>query len=437
LDFHARFAKRAAIMTSLARLKPSRVVAAAILLASAAAGLAQIEGGDRGVTPIDSSGDFEVTGVTVDVAAATPEAARLGGWRLAQRRGWEKLTQQLGVGGAGVSDGTLDQLVNAIVVEQEQIGPKRYIARLGVLFDRARVGSLLGIATYSTQSAPMLVIPVQYSGGVGHVFETRTAWQEAWARYRTGNSSVDYIRPAGTGVDPLLLNVGQLSRPARPWWRSVIDQYGASDVLIPVVRLHRQYPGGPVIGAFEARWGPDNRYLSGFSLRVGNERGLPQLLDAGVKRMDDVYQAALRQGVIRSDPTLLPPPTPTPTATATPGLQTVIEDLPSDSTAQAGTGIPVTIQFETPDAAAVASAESAVRGIVGVRSLATTSLALGGVSLMRVAFDGDPASLAASLRARGFQVSGGGQSLRIGRAPQAVQPPVQAPATQPVPPDEG
>ncbi len=413
--------------------RPARAAAlsyagAAALLAAAGAGLAQIEGGDRGVAPIDSSGDFEVTGVAVDVAAKTPEAARYGGWRVAQRKAWAQLSSRLGAGGAGVSDGTLDQLVSAIVVEREQIGPTRYVARLGVLFDRGRVGSLLGIATGATRSAPMLVIPVQYSGGVGQVFEARTQWQQAWARYRTGNSIVDYVRPAGTGADPLILNAGQVSRPGRRWWRAVIDQYGASDVVIPVVRLYRQYPGGPVVGAFQARWGPDNRYLGGFSLRVGSAAGLPQLLDAGVARVDALYQGALRSGVLRPDPTLLPPPSPTPTATPTPTLDTVIRSLPADGSIPAGAGIAVTIQFETPDAAAVAATEAAVRGLVGVRSATTTSLALGGVSLMRVAYDGDPAALAASLQARGFQVTGGGQSLRIRRgapAPTAAPPPAE------------
>ncbi len=409
-----------------------RIAGAAALLAVAGAGFAQIEGGDRGVAPIDSSGDFEVTGVTVDVAAKTPDAARLGGWRIAQRKAWTQLSTRLGAGGAGVSDGTLDQLVSAIVVEREQIGPTRYVARLGVLFDRGRVGSLLGIATGATRSAPMLVIPVQYSGGVGQVFEARTQWQQAWARYRTGNSIVDYVRPAGTGSDPLLLNVGQVGRPGRRWWRAIIDQYGASDVVIPVVRLFRQYPGGPVVGAFEARWGPDNRYLGGFSLRVGSEAGLPQLLDAGVARVDQLYQGALRGGVLRADPTLLPPPTPAPTATptSTPTLDSVVRDLPSDGSTLAGAGIAVTVQFETPDAGTVASTEAVVRGVPGVRSAVTTSLALGGVSLMRLTFDGDPAALVSALQARGFQVVGGGQTLRIRRNVPATAP---APAAAPGP----
>lgn len=408
----------------MSRPRSFRLIAAGLLLLGAAAGLAQIEGGDRGVAPIDSSGDFEVTGVRVDVAAKSPEAARVGGWRLAQRRAWTQLSQRLGGGGAVVSDGTLDQLVKAIVVEQEQIGPTRYVARLGVLFDRQRVGSLLGIALYADRSAPMLVIPVQYSGGVGQVFETATPWQQAWARFRTGGSTVDYVRPAGSGSDPLLLNVGQVTRPGRRWWRTVIDQYGASDVLIPVVRLSRQWPGGPVVGVFQARWGPDNRSLGGFSLRVPNERGLPQLLDAGVKRIDELYETALRSGAIRADPTLQPPPspTPTPTDTTTPGLDQAVGSLSTDGAA-AGPQIAVTIQFDTPDAVAVAATEAAVRGLVGVRSATTTSLALGGTSLMRVAYDGDPATLAAGLSARGFEVSGGGQSLRIRRAGQPAVPP--------------
>lgn len=408
------------------RPRSPRLIAAAALLLGAAAGVAQIEGGDRGVAPIDSSGDFEVTGVGVDVVAKTPEAARIGGWRLAQRKAWVQLSSRLGAGGAGVSDGTLDQLVKAIVVEREQIGPTRYVARLGVLFDRQRVGSLLGIALYADRSAPMLVVPVQYSGGVGQVFETATSWQQAWARFRTGGSTVDYVRPAGTGSDPLLLNVGQVTRPGRRWWRTVIDQYGASDVLIPVVRLSRQWPGGPVVGAFQARWGPDNRYLGGFSLRVPNEQGLPQLLDAGVKRVDELYQAALGSGVIRADPTLLAPPTPTPTATPTPGLDQAIGSQPGEG-AIAGAVIAVTIQFDTPDAGAVAATEAAVRGLVGVRSAATTSLALGGTSLMRVVYDGDPATLAAGLSARGFEVSGDGQSLRIRRGGAAPSAPLDAP----------
>lgn len=261
----------------------SSLAGAALLFGAGA--LAQIEGG-RGVAPVDSSGDFEVSGVTVDVAAKTAEAARLGGWRLAQRKAWVQLSRRLGGDGALISDNALDQIVSGIVVENEQLGPTRYIAKLGVLFDRGRAASILGISAYSDRSRPMLLVPLQISGGVETVFEQRNDWQEAWARFRTGNSTIDYVRPSGTGADSLLLNAGQIGRPGRGWWRTIIDQYGASDILIPVVRLYRSYPGGPIIGVFQARHGPDNQLLGSFTLRVGTAAGLPQLLDAGVTRMD-------------------------------------------------------------------------------------------------------------------------------------------------------
>jgi hypothetical protein len=315
-----------------------------------------------------------------------------------------------------VPDGTLDALVTGIVVQNEQIGPTRYIARLGVLFDRGRAGALLGISDYVARSAPMLVVPVEWSGGVGQVFEGRTRWQEAWARYRTGASAIDYIRPSGTGADGLLLNVGQTGRPGRGWWRTILDQYGATDVLIPTVRLARQWPGGPVIASFEARHGPDNKLLTSFTLRVESAEGLPALLDAGVKRIDDAYQQAQREGLLTGDPGLRPPPTAevTPTDEAVPD-----ESIVADTGAAT---VSITVQFDSPGAAAVNATEGAVRGVPGVSAAATSSLALGGVSLMSVQYGGPPEAFKAALEARGWQVLGSGTTLRIRRAPQLLPP---------------
>ena len=398
------------------------VFLAAVALVVGSATLAQIEGSGRGVAPVDSGGAFEVSGVTVDVAGRTADAARYGGWRLAQRKAWVQLSHRLGGGGTLVSDGTLDQLVSGIVVENEQIGPTRYVARLGVLFDRNRAGALLGVAADTGRSPPMLVMPVQWSAGVGQVLERRSDWQLAWARFRTGNTSVDYIRPTGAGMDPLLLTIGQTRRPGRGWWRTIIDQYGAADILVPSVRLYRQWPGGPVIGQFEARHGPDNELLGRFSLRVGTAQGLPQLLDAGVARLDGLYQRALREGRLSPDVALSPPPDPT--ATPTPVAGEGIDGIIADLVAPAAGTTTVTLQYDTPGASSVANTEALIRTLPGVRSAATTSLALGGVSLMRVELAGDPAGLVADLQSRGYQVAGSGTTLRISR-------PTTAPAAGP------
>jgi hypothetical protein len=177
-------------------------------------------------------------------------------------------------------------MVSGIVVEQEQIGPKRYIATLGVLFDRARTGQLLGVGGVVHRSAPMLVIPVMLTGGAFTSFEYRNEWQKAWARFRTGNSAVDYVRPTGSGIDPLLLNVMQARRPGRGWWRMLLNQYGAADVVVPEVHLKRLWPGGPAIATFTARHGPDGAVLGSFTLRVETSAAIPKLLDAGVQRLD-------------------------------------------------------------------------------------------------------------------------------------------------------
>ncbi len=402
----------------------ARPVPLALMLCLAGIGavtFAQIEGGDRGVAPIDSSADFEVSGISVDIASNSADAARLGGWREAQRRGWRMLWAKIHGGGApGLSDSALDSIVSGIVVENEQIGEKRYIATLGVLFDRVRAGQILGVSGLVSRSAPLLVIPVQWSGGTPTSFETRTEWQKAWARYKTAGSSVDYVRPSGTGADPLLLNFAQTGRPGRKWWRVLLDQYGAADVLMPQVRLQRLWPGGPVIGYFTARYGPDNRLLSNFVLRVESSAALPQMMDEGVRRMDQIYAGALAAGQLRPDSSLVieepvVPEEMTDEASDTPTLETDGTATTDDSNIPAAETSSFTVQYDSPDVGSVSSTESAVRGVPGVKSVSTSSLALGGVSVMRVSFAGDAATLKLALSARGFKVQESGGSLRISR----------------------
>ncbi len=402
------------------RVAPFLAIVGASLLAAAV--IAQIEGGDRGVAPLDSSGSLEVSGIAVDVRAKTAEAARLGGWRIAQRKAWQQLWAKThgGQGGApALGDSALDGIVAGIVVESEQIGPHRYVARLGVLFDRARAGQILGISGNISRSAPMLVLPVQWTGGTAYSFEQRTEWQKAWARFRTGGSPIDYVRPSGTGSDPLLLNYGQTQRPGRNWWRMILDQYGAADILSPQVRLSYSYPGGPVTGFFSARHGPGNELVSSFALRVESSDKIPAMMDEGVKRIDAIYAEALAMGVLRPDPSLIETPQIDPSLLEN-ATEAVIDESTSDNTTEAvpdtsATTSTFTIQFDTPDVGSVSGTEAAVRSVPGIRSATTTSLALGGTSVMSVSFSGDAATLKLALEARGFRVSEGGGTLRIRR----------------------
>lgn len=405
------------------RIGSFRGAALAVLAGLGALGLIGL--GAIGLAQSDSpagystGANFEVGGINVDVVSKSSEAARYAGWRIAQRKGWELLGLRFGHKAPTLSDGALDGIVAAIVVENEEVGGNRYVARLGVEFNRAKAAAILGVSAGQARSAPMLLVPVMWSGGTGQTFERRTPWLEAWLRFRTGNSTVDYVRPSGTGPDALLMNAGQVLRPGRGWWRDILAQYGASNVLIPIVHLYRQWPGGPVIGEFQARWGPDDRLLGKFRLRVSSEDALPALLDEGARRIDAVYQRALAADVIGTDPGLAYRP---------PADEAPEEDVGDNSLSQVlpvqPVGNVITVQVETPTAGSVSNAEAALRGIPGVRQTSLSSLALGAISVMRVTYDGDSGSLATALEARGWQVTRGSGAIRIQRpgAPAEAPP---------------
>ena len=100
-------------------------------------------------------------------------------------------------GAPNLSDSSLSAVVTGIIVEEEQIGPRRYVARLGVMFDRARVSRFLGVSGVIRRSPPMLILPVQWVGNTPLSFEDRTPWERAWLRYRSGESPIDYVRASG------------------------------------------------------------------------------------------------------------------------------------------------------------------------------------------------------------------------------------------------
>jgi len=383
--------------------------AAGALVLAGGAGVTLAEG--QGGAAADSAGSFEVTGVTVDVKGRDAESARLGGWRIAQRKGWQMLSQRLTGEKSDLSDSAIDALVSGVVIEQEQIGPTRYIARLGIQFDRARAGAILGVSTQMTRSVPTLLVPLEFSGGTGRVFERETAWARAWNRFRATSSTIDYDRLRGNGADSLLVNAGQTLRRGRNWWRTVLDQYGASDMVVAEVQLRRDYPGGPVVGLFAATHGPDRTPITHFALRVESADAIDSLYDTAIQRIDAAFQTALADGRLRPDRML---------ATRPPAPKPVVDPAAEAAAAAAaegaaGTVATITVQVETPNAAAVNASESALRATPGVRSAVTSSLALGGISVVRVAFEGNIGALRSALEARGWQVQEGAGVLRIRR----------------------
>ena len=414
------------------RLPTAVAVLGIVLLAAlAAASLVAQVSGDRGIAPVASSSDIDVGGIEVDVRGESAEDARANGWREAQRIAWERLD------GPSIPESRLESLVAAIVVEEENIGPRRYIARLGVIFDRQRAGALLGASGSRSRSAPMLTLPVLISGGTQTMFEVRNPWQRAWAEYQFGSSAIDYVRPSGSGGESLLLTYGQTGRRSRAWWNNILDQFGAADVVVPIANLTWEWPGGPVVGRFTARYGPDDRYLESFSMRADSAEELPAMLNRAVARFDQIYAAALADGTLRPDPTLT-----LDNIEISPEIRALLEqaraaeaaeqaaaagegETPVDTT-QAGTEVPqpvetavaaatYPVQVATPDATSFDGAISALRAVPGVSRVTITSTAIGGASVMSVTYAGDLSALAAALRQRGWAVNEGQGALGISR----------------------
>jgi hypothetical protein len=195
--------------------------------------------------------------------------------------------------------------------------------------------------------------------------------------------------------------------------------------------LQRQWPGGPVTGTFTARYGPDSTYLDSFSLTARDERDVPRMLNEALVRIDQIYASALYRGLLQPDPTLVADQTAfyealrqlqaaaeKEAAEALPPLD--VGPLPGSSPSAAPTAPPAVVssyvvQFASPDAAAVDAALASVRGAPGVQAAATTSIAIGGTSVMRVNASGSLEELAGALRARGWQVSVGSNALSIRR----------------------
>ena len=401
-----------------------------VLLLIAALGLAgglyaQLETSERGILPLDTSNTLDIGGIHVDVGGKDAESARYAGWRIAQREGFKALWAKVHKAPIGqapnLPDGVLDQIVSSINVEREQIGPNRYIADLGVLFDRAKAAQYLGVeGAQVDRSSPMLLIPVTITAGTATTVELRNAWQRAWAQFRTSQSPIDYVRISGMGADPMLVNAAQTRRPGRGWWRNLLDMYGASDILIAEVQLQRLYPGGPARARFIARHGPDYEVVGGFTLTAANSDGVPAMLAQGAQRIDELYAQALAAGRLNRDSSLdLPPP---------PVLPAPVEAKPVVTSLVNSFQVQVTgknVNFYN-------FAMAHLRTIGGVESASPQQINPGGTSYILVSFKGSIGQLAAALAARGWVTEVVGTAVRISSSsdkPPAMPAPPAPPAS--------
>jgi hypothetical protein len=326
-------------------------------------------------------------------------------------------------------DSTLDQIVSSIDVERDLIGPNRYIADLGIQFDRDRAAPFLGVEGGAVEhSAPMLLIPITVSAGTATTVELKNAWQRAWAQFHTAQSPISYVRISGMGADPLLINAAVTGRPGRGWWRNLLDMYGASDILVAEVQLQRLYPGGPARGRFIARHGPDNEVIGGFTLTAPNSEAIPAMMAEGAQRIDAIFASALAAGRLTRDPSLNLPPPPVLPQPVQKAVEKPVNQFNSFQVQVSGNNV----NFYN-------FAMAHLRTLPGIQSATPQQINPGGTSYILVTYKGSIADLAAALSGRGWVVDFSGTVVRMhanGDKPPPIPapPPVQPPPAVPPPP---
>lgn len=374
-----------------------------------------------GANPVraqDSGSAFAIGGIDVDAIGKNVDEARTIAFREAQRRAWKQLYARMTGNPASsaptLRDNALDGIISGIEVEAERFSTKRYIARLGVIFDRVRAGRYLGNDARVLQSRPMLLLPVLTDGATRTVYETKTPWVRAWTRFRGAASPIQYVRAQGTSADNLLLTSYQARRDNRAIWRNILNRFEAEDVLTAEAKLDRSYPGGPIVGTFTARHGPDAQVLGRFRLTANSAGELETMLDEAVRRVDGIYSQALRDGRLRIDEELTFDLAPLDNAAPT------IADTAPD--------FGVEVAVATPDAGSWASLERAIRGTPTVSGVAIVSLSLGGTSRIRIGHSESFDWLRYSLDQNGLRLEPSPYGLRI-RPRVAGDVPIERPMT--------
>ena len=198
-------------------------------------------------------------------------------------------------------------IVSGIVIEQEQIGPNRYIARLGVLFDRARTGQMLGVSGPDRRARRRCcVIPVMTTGSAAYSFEFRNDWQRAWAQFRTAGSPIDYVRTVGHRHR----SAAAQRRPRRGGAGAAGGGCCSTNMARPTSSSPRSscaasIRAGRRSAIFTARYGPDSQFAR--PLRAARRRTAPRsraMLDEGVRRIDGCSTPGARsRACSRPDPT--------------------------------------------------------------------------------------------------------------------------------------
>jgi hypothetical protein len=186
---------------------------------------------------------FTVRDVSVDVTADSATAARDRGIREGQRKAFEALFDRLTPDSAhgalsGLDGASIDQMVQSFEVQEERTSAVRYLGRLAVTFNAQAVRNFMrshGIAYTEVRSKPVLVLPVDQTGGAPVLWQAETGWRQSWADLPLQGGLVPVTIPYGEAPDVADVGVEQALSGDTAALRRIADRYHAGDVAVAVL----------------------------------------------------------------------------------------------------------------------------------------------------------------------------------------------------------
>lgn len=183
---------------------------------------------------------YTVSGVHVDVTAATALEARTNAQTSAQRLAFATLVRRLTLPEdwanlPSADDATLQRAVRSFSVNNEKASSTRYIADLTVAFIPATVQQLLtarGLAYSEVQAKPTMLLAVFEKPGLRLFWEDPNPWRDAWNHQDLSNSIAPVILPLGDVEEFGMVTTAQAVSGDQAAFAALAARYGATDTAV-------------------------------------------------------------------------------------------------------------------------------------------------------------------------------------------------------------
>lgn len=198
-------------------------------------------------------GLYSVSGIEVDITAASATEAREEAILEAQQRAFEDIYSRLVVGNRAqwpptLSDTELGGLMQSFEVINEHSSAVRYIGEFTINFNEESLQDFMSnrnlrIVEYA--SAPVIVLPLYGSGNRWILWDSPNPWREAWLDADIDNALVPLIQPMGDLSDISTLSVRNAAVRDHASLRRLMLRYDAGAAVLVIAEAEGESYSSP------------------------------------------------------------------------------------------------------------------------------------------------------------------------------------------------